>query len=47
MRKEGPRMDGVILHPLLEKCAYSVGSASLGAVTHSGNVVWPEERVND
>ena len=32
---------------LLEKYARSVGSASRGAVTHSGCVVWPEERVDD
>ena len=30
---------------LLEKYARSVGSASLGAVTHSGGVIWPEEGV--
>jgi len=30
---------------LLEKYARSVGSASLGAVTHSGGVIWPEEDI--
>jgi dihydroxy-acid dehydratase len=28
---------------LLEKYAAVVGPANLGAVTHSGNVVWPHE----
>jgi dihydroxy-acid dehydratase len=32
---------------LLEKYARSVGSASEGAVTHSGAVVWPQEGRND
>jgi dihydroxy-acid dehydratase len=32
---------------LLEKYARSVGSASDGAVTHSGAVVWPQEGRND
>jgi dihydroxy-acid dehydratase len=31
---------------LLEKYARSVGSASVGAVTHSGGVVWPEDLVD-
>ncbi len=32
---------------LLEKYAQSVSSASVGAVTHSGGVVWPEDIVDD
>jgi hypothetical protein len=31
---------------LLEKYASSVRSASVGAVTHSGGVVWPEDIVD-
>jgi dihydroxy-acid dehydratase len=37
---EGPRGG------LLEKYARNVGSASEGAVTHSGGVVWPQDHVN-
>jgi dihydroxy-acid dehydratase len=32
---------------LLEKYARSVGSASLGAVTHSGGVIWADETADD
>jgi dihydroxy-acid dehydratase len=32
---------------LKQKYAQSVGSASLGAVTHSGAVDWPEESIDD
>jgi dihydroxy-acid dehydratase len=31
---------------LLEKYVLSVRSASVGAVTHSGGVVWPDETID-
>jgi dihydroxy-acid dehydratase len=38
-----PRMRGVPLAGALEKYAAQVGSAHLGAVTHSGNLIWEVE----
>jgi dihydroxy-acid dehydratase len=38
-----PRVRGVPLAGALEKYAVQVGSAHLGAVTHSGNLIWEVE----
>ena len=63
MRREPPRMDGVILHPMLgvrrqpgsvviirnEGPRGGPGMREMPGVTALiyGNLVWPEERVND